>query len=433
MSKKALAWLLSVTIILSGLSGCTWIIKKNREEKEAVERVEKQEQISENIDKEKKEQKEEANKTKSADKSNRQVKGPKKFGVHEVGSDQQRNKPESPVKQGDIDGYTAYRDILTHMVRIMESDGAEGNYDPGEVGIMEELPRVLEQNGSAVEAFGYIIEDLSGDGVPELVIGDRRQDEFVTEGNKIYALYTLVGNTPELVFEGGTGYDYYLTENRNVFEIGGYTRMHPYFGLFKMSKDAINREYLDFYFTVEKEALGKLGFYHNHKGIADPEISKEIKHDVEEEGIGEYMKDIRKTVVRVPFYPFSAYEVSEGRTYTVWGRFMEEADEFTNHHYFEADTTESQVSIVFFANRTVKNFKILNIEANLDEKTSEMKYKTREIYSVQELNMRTPFVLKMTFYGLYPTKGFSYEEDGIEKGYTIEMSNKDGSLYFIKF
>lgn len=340
MKKKFLVWTVVLTMVLTSFSSCFFKKEGSKPQENKQEKLEKAEEPStKTVEKEQKVDSKEQESKKSETKE-------RKITGHLRQRERNKQDLKQDTKSDKTDGYAEYREIITRIYNLIETDGEIGSSDADVVGIVEELPRVLESDKiPAKEAFGYLIEDLTGDGIPELVIGDRREDEFVEERTKIYALYTLVNGNPQPVPDGFPGFDYSV----------------------------------------------------------------------------------------LPLLPFSAYEISEGKTYAVWGRFVEETDEFINHHYFEADKTEPQVSIVLFADRTVKNFKILNIQAELDEKTSDIKYKTEEIYSAQELNMRTPFVLNMTFYGLYPTKGFSYEDGGVVKRYTIEMSGKDGSLYFIKF
>lgn len=64
----------------------------------------------------------------------------------------------------------------------------------GEFGVIESA-RAMEDN--ALDGLGYTIQDLSGDGIPELVVGTLPE-----YGGQINAVYTLVDGQPQFVFEG---------------------------------------------------------------------------------------------------------------------------------------------------------------------------------------------------------------------------------------
>lgn len=63
---------------------------------------------------------------------------------------------------------SSYDEILKHFYTIVSDPYEDYGDAPGEMGVLESA-RGIEDN--ALDAIGYVIEDLSGDGIPELVIG----------------------------------------------------------------------------------------------------------------------------------------------------------------------------------------------------------------------------------------------------------------------
>ena len=72
----------------------------------------------------------------------------------------------------------------------------DGYYALSELGFYLNQAELLDQ-------VGYAVQDLSGDGVPELIIGEiTRPDMPDSDSNLVYALYTLdADDQARLVFE----------------------------------------------------------------------------------------------------------------------------------------------------------------------------------------------------------------------------------------
>ena len=92
--------------------------------------------------------------------------------------------------------------------------------------------------------------------------------------------------------------------------------------------------------------------------------------------------------------------------------------------------SEFQVKVLFTAKETVKNFKVLSINAAAEEGVKV----EGELYTQEELTPEKAFVLGMIFAGDVPNMGISYEDaSGTVHYYSINMSGKDGSLLLVAF
>ena len=105
----------------------------------------------------------------------------------------EKPKETEPKEAAQMDA-SAYGEILERFYTIISNPYEDYDDVPGEMGVSE----VARNTGdSALDAIGYIIKDISGDGVPELMIGT--QPEY---GQMVNAVYTLVDGKPQFVFEG---------------------------------------------------------------------------------------------------------------------------------------------------------------------------------------------------------------------------------------
>lgn len=107
---------------------------------------------------------------------------------------------------------------------------------------------------------------------------------------------------------------------------------------------------------------------------------------------------------------------------------LSEYDEFT------ADTSDSQVKVVFSTDCKAKKFKVLALNLEDVDDNGNMKFSTKAIYTLDSLTPECPLVVGMTFYGTIPTYGISYvDASGKTRRFTVELSGKDGSVLLCEF
>lgn len=131
---------------------------------------------------------------------------------------------------------------------------------------------------------GYSIQDISGDGEYELLIGSiETTDGASGSGNEIYALYTWRDGKPYFSFEGWSRNSYRYMGNGEFLYQGSEGAMYSMFGVYSIAPDGTNLICKDYYFTFEKdESFSEIGFYHNTTGEWNKSVSDELTMTGEE-------------------------------------------------------------------------------------------------------------------------------------------------------
>ena len=128
---------------------------------------------------------------------------------------------------------------------------------------------------------GYYMEDMSGDGIPELLIGC--DEDYGDEGPQsvIYGIYTLKDDKPVTVVVGSPRSSYQYLGSGHFFYCGSGGAAITLIGENHLKKDGTEVEWDDFYFTDEKEG-GEIAVYYNDIGLYDTNGSEEIEMSVDE-------------------------------------------------------------------------------------------------------------------------------------------------------
>ena len=211
-----------------------------------------------------------------------------------------------PAAPNDVDYEDVYRSVLDDFHALIESGGDELLEIEGGTGVLEAI-RYLDDGGPA-DRVGYAIEDLSGDGIPELIIGAvMEQDGDTGTGSDIYAVYACPDGTPQCAFEGWARNRFYSMEDGRFFNIGSAGAAYAIFGTYTLSPDGTALVCQDYYFTYEKDKnFSEIGFYHNTDGAWDPAVSEEL--DLSDDAFWALEEELESQVRPMTFTPFSAYQ-----------------------------------------------------------------------------------------------------------------------------
>ncbi len=226
--------------------------------------------------------------------------------------------PEDPVQQdpapdvgkpaapGGTDYEYVYGSVLDSFYTLIESGGDELLEIEGGTGVLEAV-RYLD-DGAPLDRVGYAIEDLSGDGIPELIIGAVMELEGNTgTGSDIYAVYACPDGMPRCSFEGWARNRFYSMEDGRFFNIGSAGAAYTIFGTYTLSPDGTSLVCQDYYFTYEKdESFTEIGFYHNTDGVWDPALSEEL--ELSDDAFWALETELESQVRPMTFTPFSAYQ-----------------------------------------------------------------------------------------------------------------------------
>lgn len=350
--------------------------------------------------------------------------------------------PEEPA----IDAARAYLDTLEYFYQFIVTGNTDIDHKYGTVGIAEQAS--FRSTDEALESTGFAIIDLSGDGLPELIIGEIVVD---TEPNKliapIYAVFTLQDNEPVLTFSGWYRNAHFYHGDGRFYQYGSNGAIYQVSGIYKLSSDGLKLNCEHFFFSYEKdESLTEIGYYYNTICKDDKSISVELS----EEEIVEKKKELASEPVPIELIPFAEYpqwkeehgfpkssiDITHPVDAIVTVDYASD-DLLANTNSYDKviiDLSEAQTKIVFTTDNTVKDFKYL--EVLLTDCVDDTCYFdiVEELYSMSELRPERPLVIGMEFIGSIPNRGISFiDETGIRRYFSINQSGKDGSVFLLEF
>ncbi|MBR0163968.1 MAG: hypothetical protein IJQ12_04760 [Lachnospiraceae bacterium] len=130
------------------------------------------------------------------------------------------------------------------------------------------------QNGA-----GYMIEDLSGDGIPELLIGGTLETN-IWPGSALQ-LFTVKDGELTEVFQSRSRSSYSWMGGNRFYYSGSSGASNVSFGTFRLSEDGTETKWDSFYFSAPAED-GEPIFYFNTTGEWDMASSERLDMDFEE-------------------------------------------------------------------------------------------------------------------------------------------------------
>lgn len=201
---------------------------------------------------------------------------------------------ELPAAPSPVSVETAYDELIQRYRQIVADPYGSSAETAGERCVLTAARDMREWDEKPVETLGYAVEDLSGDGVPELVIG------FLPDHSIFqYAVYTLVDGRPQVVFEDEGGSLGYLGNGSFHYVASLPTGMG--LGTVSLSNDGAQILWEDFYFTLDDIfGGGTVTIYHNTTGSLDPAESELTDWTME------YLYAWEPEYEDLPMIPFSA-------------------------------------------------------------------------------------------------------------------------------
>lgn len=308
---------------------------------------------------------------------------------------------------------SAYDEILEQFYTIISDPYEEYEDTPGEMGVLEVVGNL---EGNALDAIGYIIEDISGDSVPELIIGT--QPEY---GGMVNAVYTLVDGKPQFVFEGWYRNYYSYCGNGIFYNSGSSSASESCIGKFSITQDGTALEYQEFLFTHLDEDSGDIRVYYNTTGSWDPAESEDADMSVEEF----WMRELPAgALVLTPFSAFSSEQAG------VSVRWLKEAENLTEYDECSIASGEDALSyIVFIPEQPVEEFCVLSLTVADVSESGDIEFEAYTETPSLDGRLKRPLVVELSFAGDLPQYGFQYkDENGDMRRFAIEVSGRDGSL-----
>lgn len=331
---------------------------------------------------------------------------------------------------------TVTKDYAQQYAPIVESAYAFVLKNGEEKEGFNSLAEVKQFNGTqkAGELIGYTLQDISGDGVPELLLGyaEQKQGQGVY-GSDIYAVYTLENGKPQLQFEAWFKDRLRLLKDNTLFMQGTSGAAESYTGRFAL--EGTQKKCLDFFFTKpDEQNPGQIIVYHNQTGASDSKQSEKSAVSLEE--LGDMGSDF--SFEPVEFLPLKNYPqqgfkgLAKKHINIAWQR--DSRLDLAQAESFSAPNAAPSAKVVLTSDEALPSFKVLGLEvANIDE-GGQISYTVKDLYTKDSLPKNAPFVLTLTTFESIPYTGIAFEDDlGRVRRFAIGQSGMDGSVYLSEF
>lgn len=339
---------------------------------------------------------------------------PEKGGKKPVGT----KDPEQTSEQA-TDPDLAYSELVERFRTLVSDPFGQDSDKPGEMGVLESA-RAAGDN--AVYEMGYLIEDLSGDGIPELAVGGLN--------GMTNALYTLVDGKPELVFEGWYRSSYVYMGDGHFYYYGSNSAAESGQGVFYLTKDGTKLKCESFLFT-SFNSDGDLEVYYNETGSWDPAESEKSDMTAEDFWV------LDSAGEPLPLTPFSGTEVgsaNESRV-PVSVRYLTEAGDVDCHWVTLYDGDGAAV-LLFTTDSLVRSFTVLTLELTDFTETGAAIFSATPVVLEEGLDslpevmtVDTPVAVQLGFMGTIPNYGISYVDGGGNlRRFALVQSGYDGSV-----
>lgn len=332
---------------------------------------------------------------------------PEKAGQKENAEETEQNEAAKETAQADP---SAYDGILEGLYAII-SNPDEADYEdvPGAMGVWE---AARGAGDDALNALGYIIEDISGDGIPELMVGT------VECGAWVRAVYTLADGEPQLVLEGWNRNQYGYDSDGIFYHSGSNGASSSCIGTYAITQDGTELECQDFYFTDFDENSGDIRVYYNTTGSWDPAQSEET--DLSEDDF--WMMDLPACDWRLTLFSSFGMDVSV--------QWLEDAGPLEDYDECSIALGEEPLSeIAFIPKRPVEEFCVLSLTVAAVSESGDIEFEVYPEACSDDNRLERPLVAEVSFTGDLPEYGFRYEDkNGNMRRFAIEISGRDGSL-----
>ena len=339
---------------------------------------------------------------------------PEKGGKKPVGT-----KDPGQTSEQAIDPDLVYSELVERFRTLVSDPFGQDSDKPGEMGVLE-AARAAGDN--AVYEMGYLIEDLSGDDIPELAVG-------VLDG-MTNALYTLVDGKPELVFEGWYRSSYVYMGDGHFYYYGANSAAENGQGVFYLTKDGTELECESFLFTGLNRD-GDLDVYYNETGSWDPAESEKSDMTAEDfwalDPAGEPL----------PLTPFSGTGggSASGSEFPVSVQYLTEAGD-VDCDWVTLYDGDGAASLLFTTDSPVTEFTVLTLELKDFTETGAAIFSASPVVlekgvdSLPEvMTADTPVAVQLGFMGTIPNYGISYVDGGGNlRRFALVQSGYDGSV-----
>ena len=337
----------------------------------------------------------------------------------------------------DLEEY-GYDKILQQYDTYLTTGGDDYEGETGYTAIMETIHS--EGAEAPTELVGFGVEDLSGDGIPELYIGrvtGYTEENEGTTTTDIYAVYTCVNGSPQFVFEGWSRNSYTYAGDGIFMNSGSAGADSSCYGKYELTEDATALNCKDFYFSCAyDENYDDIRYYHNTSGDWDIDVSEELDWD------SEYFFDYQTQYGEAMPLDIRTFDKYDGEldvnspdidanvsTGSLSIQEVTDLSLYDDYSEYTVSTEEPLTYAMLSTDGEIKKLKIYNIEL-VDAEGELPIFNSTLNYDFGTITSDVPLVLDIPLVETIPTVGISYvDENGITVYYAIQLSGEDGSLY----
>lgn len=307
-----------------------------------------------------------------------------------------------------LDYEEIYAPMLECYYREMTTAKPQQDWPDGFTGI-EEAWMALDTE-TLLQSIGYAIQDVNGDGIPELMICEIQPGEDgAAQGRFLYAMYTCVDGKPMITFDGWSRKSYRLLPDGTIFMRGSGGAAYSILGLYQLRADNTGLDCIDYYFTWEKdESLQEYAVYHNTTEDYDKALSQELDIPVEE--LWQMDEAFSGIAVDIPLISFADAFGLPSSVSVQWGQGGE--------------------VVLTAVNGDVQELKLLEIQFESMDEWGEITYAVLSEAAQGALTDGQSLSLPLTFAGDLPNNAISYVDSaGMAHTFTLNISGENGELF----
>lgn len=342
--------------------------------------------------------------------------------------------PEAAAEQTDQEALRAYEAVMGQSCDVIYNGyHAENDYPFVSSGVVE-LSSM--ERAELLQYLGYTLEDISGDGIPELLIGTIPNDNAETPETQILlGGYTCKDGEPVCFLEGWA---------RNVYEWLGGGRFFCFasggwaysgFGPFRIAEDGTKLLCEDWYFSDMKDGSDtEIAYYHNQTGVWDKNAAEALTIDADAFWAlsDQYSAECR-TRKLTPFadYPYTGF-IAQPLACKVRVDYYDDVS-YQNAYEDAAQYMDAgavcETKLLLRSSEDVADFRFLSLSLRDVDANGDAAFDIAEVFRLPALRADTPLAVPVDLPETIPFNGFSYTDpDGSTKAYSIGVSGRDGSL-----
>jgi len=235
--------------------------------------------------------------------------------------------PDPKVEKAYQEAMRVYETVMEQNCDIIYNGyDTENEYPYVSSGVIEVSSMA---RGALLQYLGYAFEDVSGDGIPELLIGTiPNKDAEIPEVQLLFGGYACKDGEPVCFLDGRARNVYEWLGDGRFFNYGSGGYAYSGFGTFRLSEDGTELQCEEWYFSDSKGAdNSEIGYYHNKTGAWDKNAAEEL--DIDSDAFwalsNKYDAEI-KTLDLTPFaeYPYTGLRVTEKTAYEAVSNYCHE-------------------------------------------------------------------------------------------------------------